>query len=365
MAIRSKLFISILTVSIFLLLGIAAPAQDDDSGSEEDADATETTTTTTTTSSGTSTSDSATTTPASQDSQNAGARPRLAIHTFENPPNYHNSTIGNGLTSIIITEISQSGRFDVIQRGENLGLLIEEIDLGQSGYIEEDTAVEMGHILGIEYVLSGRVTNFGYEETSAGGLLGGWGGFGGVDVSEDKAVVRLDFALIDARTGQTVLAATAEGKESDTGVGLSGANWGDWFGEVGYDSDEFMDSMIGKATLKAVDNLMEQILTEFPIQAPVLAVTPSFIILDIGSNAGIEEGMQFDVCRVTEVTNSEGEVVWEEKTQIGLVEITEVELTSCKAELVSGSDIQEGDLCILIEDEIEDEEDENENPHRG
>lgn len=349
MLIRKLLLISFVTVFVMFLFGGFTLAQDESTDTEDDAEATETTTTTTTTTTSTDASAS-TSTSATGEAAQASGRPRIAIHTFENPPNYYNSTIGNGLTSIIITNLSQSGRFDVIQRGENLDLLIEEIDFGQSGYVEQETAVEMGHILGVEYVLSGRVTNFGYEETSTGGMLGGWGGFGGLDITEEEAVVRLDFMLIDARTGETVLAAIAEGKDSDTDFDIDARNWGDWFGSISYDSDEFMDSMIGKATIKAVDSLMTQILAEFPIQAPVLAVTPDFAILDIGSNAGIEVGMEFEVYRISEVTNAAGEVVWEEKTLIGMVEVTEVELRSCKAELVSGSDIREGDLCILVEE---------------
>jgi len=341
---------SIATTGLLLVIGLSglSPAQDDSTGTNNTNETTVSSADSTTT---------ATTTTTGEESSGApvdsAGRPRVAVHTFENPPNYYNSTIGNGLTSIIITHLAQSGRFDVIQRGENLDLIVEEIDLGQSGYIESDTAVEMGHVLGVEYILSGRVTNFGYEETSAGGFLGGLGGFGGLDLSEEKAVVRLDFSLIDATTGTTVLAATAEGKESESGFSISGGDWGNWVGDISYDSDEFMDSMIGHATLKAVDSLMAQILELFPIQAPILAATPDFVILEIGANAGIAEGMEFEVYRVTGVTNAAGEVVWEERALIGRVVVTQVELTSCKAEISSGSGFAEGDLCILDVEEDE------------
>jgi curli biogenesis system outer membrane secretion channel CsgG len=352
----TKIFSGILVMALILLTAFmfgTAVAQD----SEDDtSDSTETTTTYTTSSTTTSadTSGTTTTTGDSTGAEQAAGRPRIAVNTFENPPAYYSSTIGNGLTGIIVTELTQSGRFNVIQRGDNLNVLIDEIDLGQSGYIEPSTAVEMGHILGVNYILSGQVTNFGYEETSTGGFLGGFGGFGGLDIEEEEAVVRLDFALIDATTGETLLAATAEGKESETGVDIGAGNWGDWYGDISFDTDEFMDSMIGHATLKAVDNLLDQILSIFPIQAPILAVTPDFIILDIGAGAGIEEGMEFEVYRVEQVTNSSGEVVWEDKTLIGMVRITEVELQNSKAEVISGSGFQEGDLAILPEDDESD-----------
>ncbi|MCX6647117.1 MAG: hypothetical protein NTY09_12295 [bacterium] len=354
----NRLLTTLLIFAFVIVLTGLAMAQD--TGNKPDEDNTTTTSTSTTTS-------ATDATDTSGDSVQSSGRPRLAVFTFENPPNYYNSTIGNGLSSIVITHLTQSGRFDVIQRGENLDLIIDEIGLGQSGYIEGGTEVEMGHVQGVEYILSGRVTNFGYEEQSGGGFLGGIGGFGGIDVSHEEAVVRLDFTLIDATTGITVLAATAEGKESETGVGLSGGDFGNWIGSISFDSNEFMDSMVGHATLKAVDSLMSQILGLFPVQAPILAVTPDFIILEIGSGSGIEVGDELDVYRVTSVRNDAGEVVWEEKSLIGRVRVTEVELTSCKAESVSGSGFQEGDLCILPEDDTQNEEGNNSddgNPHR-
>jgi curli biogenesis system outer membrane secretion channel CsgG len=353
-----RLLTTLLIFAFVLVLTGLAMAQDTETKPDEDN-------TTTITSTESTTTTTSATTPAPDDSVQSSGRPRLAVYTFENPPNYYNSTIGNGLTSIVITHLTQSGRFDVIQRGENLGLIIDEINLGESGYIEGGTEVEMGHVQGVEYILSGRVTNFGYEEQSAGGLFGGIGGFGGINVSQEEAVVRLDFSLIDSTTGVTVLAATAEGKESETGVGLSGGDFGNWIGSISFDSSEFMDSMVGHATLKAVDSLMSQILGLFPVQAPILAVTRDFVILEIGAGSGIEVGNEFDVYRVTSVQNDSGEVVWEEKELMGRVRVTEVELTSCKAETISGSGFQEGDLCILPEDATQEEETaDSENPYR-
>jgi curli biogenesis system outer membrane secretion channel CsgG len=345
---------SVLLLSFLLLVLLSAVATAQNSNS-------------TTTVVGSSNQDTTTTTTASSgETAEAAGRPKIAVHTFENPPNYYNSTIGNGLTSIIITNLVQSGRFDVIQRDENLQLIIDEIQLGDSGYIEPGSATEMGHVLGVQYILSGQVTNFGYEEQSAGGFLGGIGGFGGLDVSQEEARVRLDFSLIDATTGLTVLAATAEGTESNTGVGLSGGDFGNWIGSISFDSDEFMDSMVGHATIKAVNNLMDQILGLFPVQAPILAVTPDFVVIDIGANAGIEVGTILDVYRLSSITNSEGEVVWQDKTLVGKVMVTEVELTSSKAEIVSGSDFTEGDICILPEEPVAEEDDSTteENHHR-
>lgn len=340
---RTSIFI-LTAVFALLLMSISSFAQDGESE-----------TTTISSPSGDSETTTVTTPESEPETPPDASRPRIAVLAFENRSSYSYSSIGDGMTNIIVTELTKSGRFDVIQRGENLDLILDEISLGEAGYIEGDETTQRGHVRGIDYILSGKVTNFGYEEQDMGGFLGGIaGGFGGVDVSKEEAVARVDFALIDATTGETILSETAEGKESNTGVGLRGGNYGDWIGSVDWDTDEFMGSMIGHAALKAVDDLLDKILVLFPVQAPILAVTPDFLILDIGAGANIEEGMEFIVYRVSEVTNSSGEVVWTDKEQIGVVRITEIDLRTSKAVIVSGSGFVEGDLCELPDDVEED-----------
>ncbi|MBU1023674.1 hypothetical protein KKB99_05220, partial [bacterium] len=46
-------------------------------------------------------------------------RPRISVKTFENPSMYYNSSIGTGVTDMLITILVQSGRFNVIARNES------------------------------------------------------------------------------------------------------------------------------------------------------------------------------------------------------------------------------------------------------
>ena len=281
-------------------------------------------------------------------------RPRLAVYPFENPPEYYNSAIGNGLTGMIVAQLAESGRFNVIRHGESPEPAIDDIIPGRFSSLRPDMAIEMGRSLGVDYILLGRVADFWHEETDIGGFTRAAGGFGNLDSEKDKAVVRLDFSLVDVATGTTVLAASEEGKERETGASVSGARWDDWVrGGISFDSEEFKDSMIGHAAIKAVDNLVKRVLELFPIQGFVLAVAPTFVVVDVGSTAGLEEGMEFEVYRVSAVTNAAGEMVWENRTLVGRVRVTEVQPESSKAEIISGSDFMEGDICIKHEEEEE------------
>ena len=90
----------------------------------------------------------------------AEGKPTVAVKTFENPPNYYNSTVGTGLTDMFITELHQTGKYNLIERAQ-VGQLIDEVDFGKSGYVDQQTAVQKGQIKGVQYYFLAKVTNFG------------------------------------------------------------------------------------------------------------------------------------------------------------------------------------------------------------
>lgn len=287
-------------------------------------------------------------------------RPRISVKTFENPATYYNSTIGNGITDMLITKLVQSGRFNVIARHESFDELKDEIDLGGTGYIEEETKVAKGNIKGVDYILMGKVTNFGHKKSS-GGIGGGLtGGFGSIGVKKEKAVVWIDFRLVDATTGETLIAESAEGVEKKSGASLSGGDYGDWVGRVSFDSQEFRDSMVGKATVKAVDAIAKKMIEHFPLTGAIIAVTGDSIIIDLGEGAGVEVGQRLDVIQEDVIRNSDGEIVFREANKIGVVEITKIQLKSSMAKIVSGcSGVKEGNIVQAFGDDKDDDKKED------
>jgi curli biogenesis system outer membrane secretion channel CsgG len=279
------------------------------------------------------------------DSVRKEGRPRISVKTFENPAMYYNSTIGNGVTDMLITKLVQSGRFNVIARNESFEEVKGEIDLGETGYIEDETKVEKGKVKGVDYILMGKVTNFGHKESSGG--IGGalTGGFGDVGLSSKKAVVWIDFRLVDATTGETIIAESAEGLEKKSGAYIAASDYDNWLGSVRFDSDEFRDSMVGKATVKAIDAIAEKLIAHFPLTGAIIAVTSGNIIIDLGEGSGIKVGQKLKVLRENVVKNSAGEEVFRESSEIGVVEIAEIQLKTSKAKIISGcSGVREGDI---------------------
>ncbi len=124
-------------------------------------------------------------------------KPRVAIKTFESPANSRNSTIGNALTDILITELAKTGRYTIVER-EAAEELLREIDFGRTDWAKSSTFAGKGHLAGAEYFLLGKVSNFSYTEEQAQVATA----FGGqlVTVYVQSAEVRVDFRLVSTRS---------------------------------------------------------------------------------------------------------------------------------------------------------------------
>jgi len=297
-------------------------------------------------------------------------KPTLAVKTFENPPNYYHSTVGTGLTDMFITELHKTGQYNIIERAQ-VGQLIDEIDFGKSGYVEQKTAVKKGHIKGVQYYFLAKVTNFGASKKDVG--LSGFGKsiFGGAKYKNKEAMVRLDFRVIDATSGETVLADFGEGKYSKKGVSFGGGKWGTGGGALNVNSSEFLNSMVGKATILAMNNIIDKMDHSFlnihesrseelaseeadaqqealdalrKVPGTVLAyVSRDMVIISLGAGSGTRVGDRLSVIKNKDITNSQGEVVYTEEMEVGTLEVYEVQSDRAKARVISGADPAEGD----------------------
>ena len=64
------------------------------------------------------------------------------------------------LAEELITRLFMTGKFEVVER-QLLNKIIEEQELGLSGLIDDDSAIALGRILGVDAVASGSITDLG------------------------------------------------------------------------------------------------------------------------------------------------------------------------------------------------------------
>jgi curli biogenesis system outer membrane secretion channel CsgG len=278
----------------------------------------------------------------------AGGRPRIGVPKF-----YHQlPSVGEGIADILTRELFKCGRFDVIERSE-LETLLSEVDFEQSAYVESSSAAPLGRIKGVDYLLIGKITAFGVKEKEKGIGTSSFGrniGLGGLKTEKRIAYASFDIRLVEVETGRVVFADTADGEEKNSGATLimGGPNW---VAGINFGSNEFRESMIGKATYKAIGKVLLKLYEEFPLQGEVLARSGDMIVTNLSKESGLEKGAMLKVLRVNELTDDAGNVVWESTEEIGTARITEFQGMNCLAEIITGrNDIEAGMRVCPVEE---------------
>lgn len=136
-------------------------------------------------------------------------RPTVAVSDFgarEDP------TLESVIPNILTERLLNSGRFDVFER-ERLGSILEEQDLQSSGMVDPDTAVSLGRIVGIDYIITGEIIDFGREVRS----------FSGYGVRSETVFYRLEAVVrvLETESGRIVFTKTERAEErQNQGAGM-------------------------------------------------------------------------------------------------------------------------------------------------
>ncbi|OGF62387.1 MAG: hypothetical protein A2Y62_17210 [Candidatus Fischerbacteria bacterium RBG_13_37_8] len=262
---------------------------------------------------------------------------RIAVMDFENNSTWSwwGDNLGKAAADELVTQLVKSGQFSVIER-DKLQAVLDEQALGASGAVQGSTAAKIGKILGIHLILTGSITKFSIKTMS--------GGFGGIGASYSKAESTVDVRLIDTTTGEILLADEASGDKKMGGATVKGASFEQHF-DAGV-AQEALRPAIQKIVTKIVAN-SEQYSQLAPVAAGLAKIvdvkSPQKVYIDLGETEGAKVGDQFTVERVTDsIKDEDGNVLDEVKSQVGVIEVTQVLSKSSICKVVSGS-AQKGD----------------------
>lgn len=146
-------------------------------------------------------------------------KPRIAVLQFENKADnqywWHGGA--EAMQDVFVTELVKSGKFRVIDR-ERLEALMAEKNLSLSGAVDPSTAVKAGKLLGVEYFLTGAITEYGADEAGGGGF--------GISVKRKKFVAAANARIIDTETGEILWADEARAEEKSAKVRVGGIGGG-------------------------------------------------------------------------------------------------------------------------------------------
>ena len=260
----------------------------------------------------------------------AGNKKRIAVMDFEDKAQGQHAgwrNPGKGMTDMLVTALAKSGKYTVIER-EALEKVMKEQRLGATGIVTAQTAAKMGQLLGIQYIVTGSITEFGVKESKLGvGNLGGlFGVRGGVDTKTNTAKVACDIRMIDTSTGEIVKSEKGEGEESSTGVSvdLSVAP------SVDFGKDGFDETVIGKAVRKTIESVSRPLIEmaeKFAWSARIMRVDGNKLWLNSGKVDEEREGRTFGIFRKGEdlVDPETGISLCSSDSKVGTGRITKVE----------------------------------------
>lgn len=262
---------------------------------------------------------------------------RIAVMDFENNSDWYwwGDNLGRAAADELVTQLIKTGKFSVIER-DKLQAVLDEQALGASGAVQASTAAKIGKILGVQLILTGSITKFSIKTIS--------GGVKFVRGSYSNAESTVDVRLIDTSTAEILLADEATGSKKFGGGAIKSV-----------DLQKNFDQGVAQEALRpAIQKIVEKIAAnsdQFSSLAPssagfgkILDVkSPQKVYIDSGESDGIKVGDQFTVERVTEVIkDDDGNILDQLKTDVGIIEVTQVLSKSAICKIISGS-AQKGD----------------------
>ena len=272
--------------------------------------------------------------------------------------------VGKGMTNLLVKYLVKDGTYSVIER-QALDKILAEQNFSNSDRANANSAAKIGKLLGVDAIIVGVITQFGGEnkDTKVGGGGGGWGGFGigGFSHKKSKAIVSVDARLVDIDTAEILGVADGKGESTRESTSLlgGGGNWhGFGGGGVDFGSSDFQETIIGEAVKKAMEQLSAGIIADAPklqartinVQGMVAFIDAGNVVVNVGKKAGLKPGDTLSVERVTrEIKDpSTGTVLRRMTSQVGTIQITDVDDGSGVAKVLSGSGFKVGDMVKTV-----------------
>jgi curli biogenesis system outer membrane secretion channel CsgG len=272
--------------------------------------------------------------------------------------------VGKGISDLLVTDLVKNGTYSVIER-QAINKVLAEQNFSNSDRANPTTAAKLGKLLGVDAIIVGSITEFGREtkNTNVGGAGGGWTGWGigHFGHKKSKAIVAIDARIVNIDTGEILAVAEGKGESSRESTSLlgGGGNWhGFGAGNVDFGSSDFQETIIGEAVKAATDQLAAGLVGDSSkvqvrtvvVEGEVAAVEQGQVVLNVGTSAGVKVGDQLSIERVTQEIKDPvtGKVIRRLSSQIGVVQVTDVDALSAVAKVLSGSGFQVGDLAKTV-----------------
>jgi curli biogenesis system outer membrane secretion channel CsgG len=263
---------------------------------------------------------------------------RIAVFSFEDKTDYGRYNVGQGMADMLTTDLVKSGKYIVMER-QQIEHVMQEQQLGLTGAVTQQTAAQVGKLLGVELAVFGAVTEFGEKKQDTGGKIKGFG----LGVSKASARVAIDVRIVNTETGQILAADNVVGEENKSGLKIDTK-------EFDFDNRaQFDKTLVGKATRKAIEQIIAKIDAQMgstPWSGKIIKVSGPTIYINGGADIGLLIGNVLEVYQPGEdlIDPDTGLNLGSEETKIGEVQIIDVQDKFSKAIVRSGSGFDRGNI---------------------
>jgi curli biogenesis system outer membrane secretion channel CsgG len=266
----------------------------------------------------------------------AGEKRRVAVIPFEfgNIKHWWGNDewdIGRDLADLLKTGLVREGTFALLER-TMLDQVIGEQAINQSGMVDPRTAIQAGRLLGVNAIIVGNITQFGFDERGTNGFLG-------INRSRQiRATVAVNARIIDPNTGEVLAAVSARGEGQGRGRDTGGKTSQ---GGINMSKCTFENTYM----TEAVSRCVQQLVTELVKAAPRIAIVRQelrgkvadydgmgTVVFNFGLDQGVQKGDVISVERVVRQIRDPdtNRVIRDVSERIGTVKITKVDnLSAC------------------------------------
>lgn len=207
---------------------------------------------------------------------------KIAVLDFRLQGNdFETKDMGKIVAEWLITAFVHEGRFEVIER-KLLGEVLEEQQMVEAGIVDQETASEIGKLLGVKVIISGSVAKI-------------------------QDVVEVNARIVDVTSASII---TAESVSSTEVTSLR--------------------NLVREMAVKIIKN--------FPLEGYVAHRAGKKVVIDLGKKSGVRPGMTFLSYKEGEVVKhpKTGEILYVTKIETGIIRINSVQ-----EKIASGTIIEE------------------------
>jgi TolB-like protein len=241
---------------------------------------------------------------------------RVAVLPFKNESQLHDSYFGDGLDDQLNAGLFHTKAYEIIDRA-SLDAVLKEQRLGATGVIDPRTAVQIGKILGVDYLVIGNIIYAGIDDSI---------------FLNTGAKVSVAVRMIDVATGEVVFAEKADGRKNASVIM-------DKYSKRHNMHLPAAKFIFAEAAQRAIGKIVAALYDINPLEGYVVALDGNEAMIDLGREHGISKGQAFIVYRAGEVIRHPvtGAVVGVKRMELASLKIMEVDAATSVGR-ISGED---------------------------